>query len=331
MADQAHATAGPTVLVLAAGRRTSLVSAFVDATRRRGGRVIAGDVDALAPALFLADAAIQLPPTGDARYLPELLTLVRAHAVRLIVPTIDTDLPVVAAATAKFADAGCQVAVSSPEFVQITIDKENTGVAFGGVGIAVPDSWLPPLEDVDRLPERLVVKPRRGSASQDVYRIDRTELASVLGLVPDPIIQEELDGPEITIDALLDLEGRPIHYVPRRRIRTLGGESIQGVTLEHDASIESWIEELLGICAQMGARGPLTLQAFLTARGPVLSEVNPRFGGGFPLALAAGGAYPDWLLDMIEGRSVPPRLGAYEAGLYMTRYHVERFMRSPAW
>ena len=66
----------------------------------------------------------------------------------------------------------------------------------------------------------------------------------VLRLVREPIVQEVLTGPEITIDALLDLEGRPIHYVPRRRIRTLGGESIQGVTLEHDTAFETWIEDV---------------------------------------------------------------------------------------
>ena len=83
-------------------------------------------------------------------------------------------------------------------------------------------------------------------------------------MVPDPIVQEVLTGPEITIDALLDLEGRPLHYVPRRRIRTLGGESIQGVTLDHDPALEPWIVRVLERSAEMGAAGPLTLQAFLT-------------------------------------------------------------------
>ena len=150
-------------------------------------------------------------------------------------------------------------------------------------------------------------------------------------LVPDAIVQEVLRGPEITIDALLDLEGRPIHFVPRLRIRTLGGESVQGVTLDHDPSLEEWIERVLQRCSELGAIGPLTIQAFLEPDGPVLSEINPRFGGGFPLALVAGGDYPKWLLDMVEGTPVPPRLREYQAGLYMTRYNVEQFIRQPKW
>ena len=322
---------GLNVLVTAAGRRTSLVLAFMEEARRRGGRVLASDVDPLAPALYLADEALNIPRTGDPAYVDALLEAVAHHAIRLIIPTIDTDLPVLAQTQAEFAALGCRVAVSSESFVAITLDKHQAGVTFGSRGIHVPRSWLPPLDQVGELPSRVFVKPRRGSASQDVHQVAWEELDSVLGLVPDPIVQEVLTGPEITIDALLDFEGRPIHYVPRRRIRTLGGESIQGVTLDHDPLLEDWIEGVLELCSAMGALGPLTIQAFLTPNGPVLSEINPRFGGGFPLALAAGGSYPAWLLDMVDGRPVSPRLRAYETGLYMTRYHVEHFTRHPKW
>ncbi len=156
-------------------------------------------------------------------------------------------------------------------------------------------------------------------------------LPAVLELRADSVVQEVLTGPEITIDALLDLNGTPIHYVPRVRIRILAGESVQGVTLDHDPELEAWIERVLGVCSRLGAVGPLTIQAFLTPDGPVLSEINPRFGGGFPLALEAGGAYPGWLLDMVAGEAVAPRLGQYEAGVYMTRFHTEHFTRQPRW
>ena len=175
------------------------------------------------------------------------------------------------------------------------------------------------------------MKPRSGSASQDTYRVDREHVTSVIEQIADPVVQEFLTGPEITIDALLDFDGVPIHYVPRMRLRTLAGESVQGVTLDHDPEVETWIRRVLRVCATLGAAGPLTIQAFLTADGPVLSEINPRFGGGFPLALEAGGRYPAWLLDMIDGLKVEPRLGDYEPGLYMSRYHVEQFTRQPKW
>jgi carbamoyl-phosphate synthase large subunit len=324
-------TRQPNVLVTAAGRRTTLVRAFVEAAHLRGGRVYAADVDGLAPALYVADDAVRIRRTDDSRYVEDLLDTVERLAIRLLVPTIDTDLPMLAQEAARFLDAGCRVAVSSSSFVETTMDKHHSGLAFGAAGIRVPRSWIPPLPALVELPSQVFVKPRTGSASQDTYRIDSSEVDGVLRLVRQPIVQELLTGPEITIDALLDLDGQPIHYVPRRRIRTLGGESIQGVTLDHDPAFETWIEDVLAHCAALGALGPLTLQAFITADGPVLSEINARFGGGFPLALEAGGRYPEWLLDMIDGVAVAARLRAYETGLFMTRANAERFVREPKW
>ena len=319
------------VLVTAAGRRTGLVAAFVEAAHARGGRVLAADVDGLAPALYIADEAIRSLRTDDPRYIDDLVGAVERHGIRLLVPTIDTDLPILARHEARFEAVGCRLAISSPAFIGMTMDKQHSGLAFEAAGIRVPRSWIPPLPPATDLPVQVFVKPRAGSASEDTYRTDRTELEGILRLVPDPIVQEVLTGPEITIDALLDLDGRPIHYVPRRRIRTLGGELIQGVTLDHDPAFETWIEGVLDRCSAMGARGPLTLQAFQTGDGPVLSEINARFGGGFPLALEAGGAYPGWLLDMIDWVEVRPRLRQYETGVFMTRANSERFVRRPKW
>jgi carbamoyl-phosphate synthase large subunit len=322
---------GANVLVTAAGRRTGLVRAFLEAVHERGGRVYAADVDGLAPALYLADEAIRSLRSDDASYIDDLLASVARHGIRLLVPTIDTDLPILARHAGSFDAAGCRVAISMPAFIEMTMDKHLSGLAFEAAGVRVARSWIPPLPPAAAMPAQIFVKPRAGSASQDTYRIDLAELDGVLRLVRDPIVQEVLTGPEITIDALLDLDGLPIHYVPRRRIRTLGGESIQGVTLEHDPAFETWIEAVLAICADMGARGPLTLQAFVGTGGPVLSEVNARFGGGFPLALEAGGTYPRWLLDMVEGVAVRPRLREYETGVFMTRANAERFVREPKW
>ena len=318
------------VLVTSAGRRVSLVQAFAEAVKVRGGQVFAGDVSGLAPALYKADGAFRLPPVKSEAYVPELLALVQAHDIGLIVPTIDTELAVLAENARAFADAGCKVLVSSPAFVALSGDKWLTQRAFAAHSVDVPQGWTVAELTGAELPDQLFVKPRDGSSSRDTYRATPETLTSILARVPNAIVQEALTGPEITIDALINFDGRPLHYVPRIRIRTLAGESIQGVTIADD-DLRGWLERLLGVAADLGARGPITLQAFLTARGPVLIEVNPRFGGGFPLAYAAGGHYPEWLLALLHGEAVEPRLGSYTVGLYMTRYNVEHFTTEPLW
>ena len=148
--------------------------------------------------------------------------------------------------------------------------------------------------------------------------------------MPSPIIRKSCREQRSPIDALIDFEGVPLHYVPRIRLRTLAGESIQGRTIP-DGEIGSWLRDCSNCTARLGARGVITLQAFLTPDGPILTEINPRFGGGFPLGHAAGGHYPEWILQLLEKRSLQPRLGEYLPGLYMTRYHCEHFFTAPAW
>jgi carbamoyl-phosphate synthase large subunit len=317
------------VLITCAGRRTSLLRGFQDAARPLGLRVLAVDRDPLAPACALADQAFPVPKVDDPAYVPALLAIAREHGVGLVVPTTDHELPILADRAEGFADAGIRMALSTSGFVRLCRDKWELAQRLRAEDIPVPASWLPG-RMASPLPERLFLKPRDGSASLHSYPCRRGDLERMLLLVPRPLIQEFLDGPEISVDALLDFQGRPIHYVPRGRIRILAGESVQGVTLDRP-DLEPWIERVLAICSRLGARGPLTIQAFLTPGGPVLTEINPRFGGGFPLARAAGGDYPAWLLALALGQAVPPRLGQFRRGLYMTRYYSELFMESLPW
>ena len=321
------------VLVTCAGRRVSLVKAFLDAAHERGSKVVAADPDPLAPALVDVDVAVQMPRLDDPRYMERLLEVVREHTVGLVVPTIDTELALLAEHAAELEAAGATALISSPAFVAASGDKLLTAQTFSAHGVGVPRSWLADEltpDHVAQLPPELVVKPRDGSSSKDVHVIHRSQVLQTLAMVPNPIVQERLIGPEVTVDALLDLHGQPVHYVPRTRIKTLGGESIQGVTLSRDKH-GPWIEKVLTACSELGARGPVTLQYFDTERGPFLIEVNPRFGGGFPLTRAAGGDYPAWLLDELAGDTTTPRFGDYRAGLYMTRYMVEHFTDELKW
>lgn len=313
------------VMVTSAGRRTGLLAGFRRAVASSGGAVIAADTDPLAPALLLADVGEIVPPVGHPKYESTLEKLCALHSVQLVIPTIDTELRIFAALRDRFERNGVTLAVSDPRLIHLTSDKHRTVQAFAPLGIRMPRSWLPHEVDGVQLPEWLFVKPRAGSASAHTHPISRQKLASILDQVPDPIIQELIEAPEITVDALLGLDGAVLHYTPRLRLKTVGGESVEGVTLP-DEPIRPWLTKVLEAVGQFGGRGPITVQGFLTEGEPTLSEINPRFGGGFPLTMAAGGDYPGWLVAMAKGEKVSPRLGSYRDGVFMTRYLQEEFI-----
>jgi carbamoyl-phosphate synthase large subunit len=307
-----------------------LAKLFEASAARYGGKLICADTDPLAPALFFAHAVAQLPPFRSVEFVPELVKLISQHQIGLIVPTLDAGLDVFALEQSQIEETGATVLISSSRMIEVCSDKWLTFQVFGEEGIQVPCSWLN-TDELDSMPERLFVKPRIGGhASKGIHSTDKSNLHAVLKLVDQPIIQEHLVGDEVTIDALLDLDGQPIHFVPRKRIRTVGGESIEGVTIA-GPEIQDWTIKVLESCQKLAARGPITIQCFLTKSGPVLTEINPRFGGGFPLAHAAGGHYTEWIMQMLAGDAVDACLGSYKSGLYMTRYYEDIFTSDPKW
>lgn len=317
-------------LLTCAGRRVSLLKEFARAVHKRNGIIAAADVDALAPTVLLADVAVRMPPLHDTDYIAHLEEIVTELQIHLIVPTIDIELLLLASNRDRLSRLGCTTLVSAGSLITILRDKYATARLFAENGISVPSSWIPETIDMEVLPKRVIVKPRDGSASKHIYRIDKTQLDAILPMVPNPMVQEIIEGPEITIDGLLDLEGCCVHYVPRLRAKVLAGESVESVTLD-DTDMEEWLLAVFEVLGRMGGMGPITIQAFLTGNGPVLSEVNPRFGGGVLLAFAAGGHYPEWILQMLEGKPTPSRIGDYKKGLWMTRHHVEIFTEQPPW
>lgn len=317
------------VLLTSAGRRTSLLRFFRSAVSDRDGTVWAGDLDPLAASLQAADQTIVLPPIQASDYLPTLLDHVDRHDVDLVVPLIDPDVLALAEARPRFEDAGCHLLTSAPSLLNLAHDKWSTVQYFSEKGFRTPSSWLPADSDSEEWPDPVFVKPRRGSASDGAQCVAWDHATSAVRALESPLLQEVIDAPEITVDALFDLAGRLLHYVPRLRIRTKAGESVQGRTL-FDADLDAWLRSLLREIGGLGARGPVTVQVFWTEPVPTLSEINPRFGGGFPLAHAAGGHYPEWILQMCAGATLSSRLGQYTTGLCMTRAYTEWFVEADA-
>ncbi|HEX6221412.1 MAG TPA: carbamoyl phosphate synthase, partial [Acidimicrobiia bacterium] len=177
------------ILISSAGRRTSLVEAFMEACAGQE-KVIAADADPLAPALLVADEGAVIPRLDDPGFLDHLLAVCARYDVRLVVPTIDTELLLYARHRDRFERVGVVPLVSSVSLIETTLSKRKTETAFATAGIHTPRSWEIDVTSIGDSPAEMFVKPDRGSASAHTYPSTPERLEAVLSLVPDPIVQE---------------------------------------------------------------------------------------------------------------------------------------------
>ncbi len=314
------------ILFTSVGRRVELVRSFKKAyvDLRLDGKVIATDIDCLAPSLREVDNFYIVPRTSDEGFIPAIAEICQREKINLVFPLIDPDIPVLAHHRKIIESSGTKVVVIPEDFANVTSDKWRTYKFFKKINISTPCSWLP----WDTLPSTLnfpvFIKPRFGSAAKFTFIVDNeSELKFFCDYVPDPIIQEYLSGPEITSDVISDFEGNVLAVVSRQRIEVRWGEVAKGKTIYHEG-ISSYC---VRIAKALGSIGPVTMQCFLENGNPIFSEINARYGGGASLGIAAGVPSPHWFLSLVTGRKVEaPPLGTYKTGLHITRFDDSFFL-----
>ena len=315
------------VLVTAGSRRVSLVQGFRNALRSLGlpGIVIVTDVNPLSPAVHVADRAYRVPMSSEADYLDEVRAICESEQVRLVVPTIDDELPILAAARETFAAIGAFVACSPEPANSLCNDKYETCRHLRGAGVPAARSYRP-IDLTNDVPLPLFIKPRMGRGAVSAFAVhSRRELEFFLGYVADPVVQELLEGPEFTIDVLCDFDGRPISIVPRERVVIRAGVIDRGRTVNDPALIAL----AQAACSAIRFHGAINIQCRMRAGQPVIFEVNPRFSGGIPLTIQAGADFPQLLVRLALGRRVEPQIGAFRDQLWMTSFESSFFLESP--
>jgi carbamoyl-phosphate synthase large subunit len=131
------------------------------------------------------------------------------------------------------------------------------------------------------------------------------------------MVQEVCEGEEFSIDVFCDLDARCLNAIPRTMIESKGGESIKGMTIKDSQLIDHGRR----VAEAMRIVGPANIQCFREPDGSLpVTDVNPRFGGGFPLPTAAGSRYPELALALAAGERPEPTLGEFRDGIVMTRY-----------
>ncbi len=314
-----------TVLFLNAGRRVELIRAFRRAFETLGlaGRIVTTDIRGLAPALYEGDVQCLLPHSSAPTFVTRLKELCRREEVGLIVPLIDPDLPVLARQRESIDTTGARVLISPPRAIAVCHDKARAAAFLAEHDIPAPSTLT--LEHARDHPLPLFVKPRNGSASVHAMKVETREaLEFFAGSVPDLFIQEFAGGDEYTIDVFSDQAGEPLIAVPRHRIKVRSGEvSISRV--HRDQGME---DLAMRVTRALGTVGPANVQIMRGDEGDKIIEINPRFGGGCPLSIAAGAPLAEWTLLMALGRPLPEPPARLRDHLTMMRFDHSLFPNS---
>ncbi|MDO4512203.1 MAG: ATP-grasp domain-containing protein [Bacteroidales bacterium] len=284
------------ILISCAGRRVALTRGFKEALKRffPGSKVLATDCQPhLAAATYVADGCYQVPRLSDPSYFDTLCEICRKHDVKLIIPTLDTELMLLASKKEELKEMGVNVAVSDESFIAMCRDKRKTIAFFKSHNMDVP-------REVDKHNPTfpLFAKPYDGSLSANLHHIKCAEELTPTILADEKLIfMEYVDHSqykEFTVDMYYGTDHNVKCIVPRERVEVRGGEICKGRTVKND--IIDWLKDRLGHIE--GCEGSICVQLFYhpVEKRILCIEINPRFGGGYPLSLEAGANFPELLI-----------------------------------
>lgn len=250
--------------------------------------IISCDASSNVAGKFLSDSFYKVPPADDPKYLEVLLDYIKKSKANLFIPIIDYEFLKIAGNKKSFLDIGCTPVISDESTINVCIDKFETVKFFHSLRLLTPLSYsVNQITIIKNHHFPLFIKPSYlGRSTINAYKIeDQCDLDYFIKKVPKPIIQEFIEGTEITIDGLCDLQGNFIAAVIRRRDETKSGLSVKGETIT-DPDLLIHIKKIVETIRIIG---PFNIQCIKNKNNEyVFIEINPRFAGGHPLTIFAG-------------------------------------------
>jgi carbamoyl-phosphate synthase large subunit len=274
----------------------------------------------LSAACRVSDGFFSVPKVTDPDYCSKVLDICVKNNIKLLIPTIDTELIALAENIEYFRNNGIEPVVSSLDVMLMCRDKRKTHRYFDSIG-------FPHVREIDiKNPEfPMFGKPYDGSSSIGAKVIeDRAQLSESLIINEKMMFLEYLNPDEyteFTIDLYFDKQHFLKCAVPRERIEVRTGEVSKGVTRRDN--LYELICKKFAFCS--GFIGCITLQVFKKRDSSEVYgiEINPRFGGGYPLSYLANANFPGMIIkEYLCGEKVP-FVHDWIENLLMLRYDDE--------
>ncbi len=289
------------ILITSAGRRVSLVKSFQQTIKKynKNAKVYTCDINPiLSSACHISDGFLKVPRVTDKDYIHILKNFCIEKDISIVVPTIDTELSILATAKDNFKKDGIFIAISSKDICDTFYLKNSTERFFLDNGFDTPKS----IKDIQNCSYPIFAKLNNSSCSIGAQIVYTPKKARELAKDKNYQFQEYIEGNEYTIDIFIDSRNNIISIVPRLRLEVRAGEVSKAKTVK-DRQIINVIKKLCSILE--GAYGCLTVQLFKTKENKIVFiEINPRFGGGYPLSYLSGANFAKYLFEDFLGRDL---------------------------
>ena len=289
------------IIITSAGRRVSLVKSFQKTVKKynKDAKVYTCDMNPfLSSACQISDGYLKVPRVTDKKYINNLKQFCKEKDISIIIPTIDTELSILAKEKDNFKKDNISIAISSKEICDIFYLKSSTEKFFLSNGFDTPKT----INDIKNCTYPIFAKLNNSSCSIGAQIVYTPETAKELSRDKNYQFQEYIQGDEYTVDVFIDSRGDIISIVPRLRMEVRAGEVSKAKTVK-DRRI---INEVKRLCSCLnGAYGCLTIQLFKTKDNRIVFiEINPRFGGGYPLTYLSGANFAKYLIEDFLGNEI---------------------------
>lgn len=311
------------ILILSAGTRNKVVQYFRKELAGKG-TVIATDMSELAPAIYEADKHFIVPRMSDPGYLDVIVKICEEENVTGVLSLIDPELSLLAQNQEKFAAIGTTVIGSTYDLCEMALDKFRMYHWLTAHGYRCAKSYMDKeafFADVDAglITYPVFVKPARGSASISISKVyDRDTVELLFAHEDGLMIQEFLDGQEIGADVYIDMVSHEVVSIfTKKKLKMRAGETDKAVSFKDEklfALIERFVKDA-------GYNGQIDIDIFEVDGEYYISEVNPRFGGGYPHAYESGVDHMALIANNLNGIPNSRQVGNYRNGIFMMKYN----------
>lgn len=317
------------ILILSAGTRNKIVQYFKKEIKNNG-KVIATDCSNLAPAIYEADKYYIVPRITDENYIDVILNICKKEKIDTLISLIDPELSLIAKNIGRFKEIGVNPIISDYDKVEMCFDKYEMYQFLIRNNFNTPKTYIDKEEFLKDLEKEKItfpvfVKPVRGSASININKINNKEELEVIWEQSDNlVIQEFMDGQEYGADVYIDMiSNKTVAIFTKKKIKMRAGETDKSVSVKN----EKLFNLIKSFAERAGFKGIIDIDIFEINGEYYISEVNPRFGGGYPHAYECNVNIPKMIINNVKGTENKEQIGNYEENIYMMKYNEIKIIK----